>query len=67
LIYVELHACLKTQVKNLHAVGHFKGQCPTSLNYSRNLGNTVYESIKRITSWAEKKLKFLEKSLDSIL
>jgi len=51
-IHVDFHACLTTQVENLHAVGHFKDQCPTSLNYSRNLGNTVYESIKRITSWA---------------
>ena len=51
-IHVDLHACLTTQVENLHAVGHFKDQCPTSLNYSRNLGNTVKESIKRITSWA---------------
>lgn len=51
-IHVDLHACLTTQVENLHAVSHFKDQRPTSLNYSHNLGNTVYESIKRITSWA---------------
>jgi len=51
-IHIDLHVCLTTQVENLHVVGHFKDQCPTSLNYSRNLGNTVYESIKRITSWA---------------
>ena len=47
-IHVDLHACLTTQVENLHAVSHFKDQCPTSLNYSHNLGNTVYKSI---TSW----------------
>jgi len=51
-IHVDLLVCLTTQVENLHAVGHFKDQCATSLNYSRNMGNTVYESIKRITSWA---------------
>ncbi len=50
--YVDLHSCLTTQVENLHAVGHFKDECPTVLSYARNLGNSVYESIKRITSWA---------------
>ena len=35
-----------------HAVGHFKDKFPTVLNFARNLGNSVYESIKRITSWA---------------
>lgn len=50
--YADLHSCLTTQVENLHAVGHFKDECPTVLSYARNLGNSVYESIKRITSWA---------------
>ena len=51
-IDVDLHSCLTTQVENLHAVGHFKDEFPTVLNFARNLGNSVYESIKRITSWA---------------
>ena len=50
-IHIDLHVCLTTQGENLHAVGHFKDQYPTSLYHSRNLGNTVYESIKRMTSW----------------
>lgn len=51
-IRVDLHSCLTTQVENLHAVGHFKGEFPTRLNFASNLGNSVYESIKRITNWA---------------
>ena len=39
-------------LENLHAVGHFKDEFPTCLNFARNLGNSVYESIKRITNWA---------------
>ena len=48
---VDLHSCLTVQVENLHAIGHFKDQFPTALQYARNLGNTVYESIKRIVQW----------------
>lgn len=51
-ICIDLHSCLTTQVENLHAVGHFKDDCPTVLAYARNLGNAVYESVKRSTSWA---------------
>ena len=49
--YVDFHSCLTTQIENLHAVGHFKDECPTVLTYAHNLGNSVYESIKRITTW----------------
>ena len=45
---VYLHICLTVQVENLRAMGHFKDQFPTSLQYSRNLANTVYEKIKRV-------------------
>ena len=48
----DLHSCLTTQVENLHAVGHFKEEFPTVLNFACNLGNSVYESIKMITNWA---------------
>ena len=48
----DLHSCLTTQVENLHAVGHFKDEFPTVLNFTCNLGNSVYESIKMITNWA---------------
>ena len=48
----DFHSCLTTQVENLHAVGHFKDEFPTVLNFARNLGNSVYGSIKMITNWA---------------
>ena len=49
---VDLHSFLVLQVENLHAMGHFKDQFSTSLQYARNLANTVYESIKRVVRWA---------------
>jgi len=33
-------------------MGHFKDQFPTSLQYARNLANTVYESTQRVVRWA---------------
>ena len=33
---VDLHSCLTVQVENLHAMGHFKDQFPTSLQHARN-------------------------------
>ena len=48
---VDLHTCLTVQVENLHAMGHFKDQFPTLLEYARNLAITVYESIKRVVQW----------------
>ncbi|KAJ7363185.1 hypothetical protein OS493_011465 [Desmophyllum pertusum] len=49
---IDLHTCLTVQVENLHAMGHFKDQFPTLLEYARNLANTVYESIERVVQWA---------------
>lgn len=49
---IDLYSCPTVQVENLHAVGHFKDQFPTLLQYARNLANTVYESIKRVVSWS---------------
>lgn len=49
---VDLHSCLTVQVENLHAVGHFKTDLPTMLQYARNLANTVHESMKRVVPWA---------------
>ena len=49
---VDLHSRLTVQVENIHAIGHFKDQFPTALQYARNLGNTVYKSIKRVVQWA---------------
>ena len=49
---IDLYTCLAVQVENLHAMGHFKEQFPTLLQYAQNLANTVYESIKRVVRWA---------------
>ena len=49
---IGLHSCLTVQVENLHAVGHFKDQFPTLLQYAQNLANTVYKSIKCVVPWS---------------
>ena len=49
---IDLYSCLTVQVENLHAIGHFKDQFSTVLQYARNLANTVYESIKRVVPWS---------------
>ena len=49
---IDLYTCLTVQVENVHAMGHFKEQFPTLLQYAQNLANTVYESIKRVVQWA---------------
>ena len=49
---IDVYTCLTVQVENLHAMGHFKEQFPSLLQYAQNLANTVYESIKRVVRWA---------------
>ena len=49
---IDVYTCLTVQVQNLHAMGHFRGQFPSLLQYAQNLANTVYESIKRVARWA---------------
>ena len=49
---IDVYTCLTVQVENLHAMGHFKGQFPSLLQYAQNLANTVYERIKRVVRWA---------------
>ena len=49
---IDVYTCLTVQVQNLHAMGHFRGQFPSLLQYAQNLANTVYESIKRVVRWA---------------
>ena len=44
---IDVYNCLPVQVENLHAMGHFKEQFPSLLQYAQNLANTVHESIKR--------------------
>ena len=48
---IDLYTCLTVQVENLHAMGHFKEQFPTLLQYAQNLTNTMYERIKRVVQW----------------
>ena len=49
---IDMYTCLTVQVKNLHAMGHFKEQFPSSLQCAQNFANTVYENIKRVVRWA---------------
>ena len=49
---VDLETCITIAVENAYALGHFKEQAQTQLQYARNLANTVYESIKRSVSWS---------------
>ena len=49
---IDLYTCLTVQVENLHAMGHFKDQFQTALQYARNLANTVHESIKCVVPWS---------------
>ena len=52
----DLHTRLAVQVEYLHVMSHLTDQLQTTLQYSSNLANTVYESIKRVVSWVEKYL-----------
>ena len=49
---LDLNTLLTISVENLHAVAHFKDQMMTMLQYSRNLTNTVYESLKCTVKWS---------------
>ena len=49
---IDVYTCLTVQVENLHAMGHFKLQFPSLLQYAQNLANTVYEITKRVVQWA---------------
>ena len=44
--------CLTIQVENVQAVSHFKHPTCTLLEYSRNFGNSMKESLKRATTWS---------------
>ena len=46
---IDLNTCPTVQVENLHAMGHFKEQFPTLLQYTQNVANTVYEHKKGCT------------------
>ena len=44
--------CLTIQVENVHAVSHFKHPTCTLLEYARDFGNSMKESLKRATKWS---------------
>ena len=48
---IDVYTCLTVEVENLHAMGHFKEQFPSLLQYAQNLANTVHESIKTVVRW----------------
>ncbi|KAJ7365457.1 hypothetical protein OS493_005565 [Desmophyllum pertusum] len=49
---IKPEVCLTVQVENLHAVSHFKHPTCTLIEYSRDFGNTMHESLKRTTTWS---------------
>ena len=49
---IEPEVCLTLQVESQHAVSHFKHPSCTVLEYSRDLGNTMHESLKRTSQWS---------------
>ena len=49
---IEPQVCLTLQVESQHAVSHFKHPSCTVLEYARDLGNTMHESLKRTSHWS---------------
>ncbi|KXJ07208.1 hypothetical protein AC249_AIPGENE9328 [Exaiptasia diaphana] len=49
-----LKTLLTTQVKNLHAVSHFKHETFSVLEYAQDFDSVVKESLQRTTNWAAK-------------
>ena len=49
---IKPEVCLTIQVENVHAVSHFKQPTCTLLEYARDFGNNMKESLKRATKWS---------------
>ena len=47
--FIKPEVCLTILVENVHAVSHFKHPNCTLLEYSRDFGNSMKESLKRAT------------------
>ena len=47
-----LLSCMALDVENLHSVVHHKSEVSTALQYARDFGSTVKESLKRTTAWS---------------
>lgn len=53
LFTVDLRSCLTFQVESLHAVQHLKNNdLPHMLEHAIAFGNTVKESLKRLSVWS---------------
>ena len=50
--FTNLLSCLTLDVENCHSMVHHKSPLCTVLEYARNFGNTVKESVKKTTKWA---------------
>ena len=48
---IEPQVCIPLQVESYHAVSHFKHPLCTVLEYARDFGNTMHESLKRTSQW----------------
>ena len=48
---IKPEVCLTTQVENVHVVSHLKHPTCTLLQYARDFGNNMKESLKRATKW----------------
>ena len=49
---IKPEVCLTTQVENVHDVSHFKRPTCTLLEYARDFGNNMKESLKQVTKWS---------------
>ena len=49
---IKPEVCFTIQVENVHAVSHFKHPTCTLLEYARDFGNSMKESLKRATKWS---------------
>ena len=49
---IKPEVCLTIQVENVHAVSHFKHPTCTQLEYARDFGSSMKESLKRATKWS---------------
>ena len=47
-----LLSCMTLDIEHLHSTVNFKSGLLTMLQYAREFGNTVKESVKRTTNWA---------------
>jgi hypothetical protein len=50
---VDLQSCLTLQVESLHSIHHLKNNdLPHMLEHARSFGNTLKESLKRLSVWS---------------